>query len=128
VILLGAVLAGAFYAVRWYDTNSYFVGVNNNELVIYQGRVGGFLWYNPVEVQRTGVTTADVPPQYLDQLTSGVEEASVASARTYVANLVTTRNCQLNPSSQFCTPSPNATVPSPSTTAAPAPPTTVKAP
>ena len=70
VILLGAVLAGAFYAVRWYDTNSYFVGVNNNELVIYQGRIGGFLWYNPVEVQRTGVTTADVPPQYTDQLTS----------------------------------------------------------
>ncbi len=50
VILFGAVLAGAFYAVRWYDTNSYFVGVNNNELVIYQGRIGGFLWYNPVEV------------------------------------------------------------------------------
>ena len=54
-------MAGALYAVRWYDTNSYFVGVNNNELVIYQGRIGGFLWYNPVEVQRTGVTVADVP-------------------------------------------------------------------
>ena len=61
VVLLAAVVAGAFYAVRWYDTNSYFVRVNHNELVIYQGRIGGFLWYNPVEVQRTGVTTADVP-------------------------------------------------------------------
>src|ERR1019366_9751038 len=60
VILFGAVLAGAFYAVRWYDTNSYFVGVSNNELVIYQGRVGGFLWYHPQQVERTGVPTADV--------------------------------------------------------------------
>ena len=61
IILLGAVLAGAYYAVEWYDTNSYFVRVDHNELVVYQGRIGGFLWYNPVEVKRTGVTTADVP-------------------------------------------------------------------
>jgi protein phosphatase len=60
VILLAAVVVGAYAAVRWYDINSYFVGVNNNELVIYQGRVGGFLWYHPVAVERTGVTTA--PP------------------------------------------------------------------
>ena len=129
VILLAAVLAGAFFAVRWYDTNSYFVGVDNNELVIYQGRIGGFLWYNPVAVQRTGVTTADVPPQFVDQLNDGVEETSVAGARTYVSNLVQQRNCQLNPTSQFCTPSPGTTTPVPATTPTTAPPpTTTKAP
>jgi protein phosphatase len=129
VVLLAAVLAGAFYAVRWYDTNSYFVGVDNNELVIYQGRIGGFLWYNPVAVQRTGVTTADVPPQFVDQLNDGVEETSVAGARTYVSNLVQQRNCQLNPTSQFCTPTPGTTTPVPATTPTTAPPpTTTKAP
>jgi protein phosphatase len=129
VVLLAAVLAGAFYAVRWYDTNSYFVGVDNNELVIYQGRIGGFLWYNPVAVQRTGVTTADVPPQFVDQLNDGVEETSVAGARTYVSNLVQQRNCQLNPTSQFCTPTPGTTTPVPPTTPTTAPPpTTTKAP
>ncbi len=129
VILLAAVLAGAFYAVRWYDTNSYFVGVDNNELVIYQGRIGGFLWYNPVAVQLTGVTIADVPPQFVDQLNDGVEETSVAGARTYVSNLVQQRNCQLNPTSQFCTPTPGTTTPVPATTATTAPPpTTTKAP
>ena len=128
VILFGAVVAGAFYAVRWYDTNSYFVGINNNELVIYQGRIGGFLWYNPVEVQRTGVTVADVPAQYLEQLRSGVEESSVASARSYVLNLETTRKCQLNPTSAFCNPSPTTVSPTtvPATTAVA--PTTTKAP
>ena len=88
VILLVAVVAGALFAVRWYDMNSYFVGVKNNELVIYQGRVGGFLWYHPVEVDRTGVTTADVPALYLGPLQAGVQESSVTSARTYVKNLV----------------------------------------
>ena len=72
----------AFFAVRWYDTNSYFVRVDNNELVIYQGRIGGFLWYHPEQVERTRVTTADVPAIYLESLKAGVQESSVASART----------------------------------------------
>ena len=51
----------------------------------------------------------------------------MASARSYVANLVTTKNCQLNPTSQFCTPLPGPTTSTPST-AATVPPTTTKAP
>ncbi len=98
VVLFGAVLAGAYYAVRWYDVNSYYVGVDNNELVIYQGRIGGFLWYHPVEVYRTSVTTADVPAIYLSSLNSGVEESSVANARCYVSNLVAAKASQQNPS------------------------------
>lgn len=127
VILFGAVLAGAFYAVRWYDTNSYFVRVSNNELVIYQGRVGGFLWFHPQQVERTGVTTADVPAQYLSALQAGVEETSVASARTYVANLVCTRELQVNPEaicSSSATVTPTTTTTRPTTTSVPAPSTT----
>jgi len=127
VILFGAVLAGAFYAVRWYDTNSYFVRVSNNELVIYQGRVGGFLWYHPQQVERTGVTTADVPAQYVSALQAGVEETSVASARTYVANLVCTRELQVNPEaicSSSATVTPTTTTTRPTTTSVPAPSTT----
>jgi PPM family protein phosphatase len=87
VVLVAAVIAGALYAVRWYDVNSYFVRADNNELVIYQGRIGGFLWYQPKVVERTGVTTADVPATYRSDLIAGVEETSVADARTYVSNL-----------------------------------------
>jgi protein phosphatase len=113
VILLGAVIAGAYAAVRWYDINSYFVGVQNNELVIYQGRVGGFLWYHPVAVDRTGVTTADVPSLYLSELDAGVEETSVANARAYVSNLVTVKDNELNPSAASV---PTTTVPVTTTT------------
>jgi len=49
------VIYGAFYSVRWYNNNSYYVKAHNNELVIYQGRIGGFLWYHPVVVENTGV-------------------------------------------------------------------------
>ena len=87
VVLVAAVIAGALYAVRWYDVNSYFVRADNNELVIYQGRIGGFLWYQPKVVDRTGVTTADVPATYRSDLIAGVEETSVADARNYISNL-----------------------------------------
>ena len=100
VVLLGAVVAGAFFVVRWYNTNSYFVGVDNNELVVYQGRIGGFLWFHPVAVDRTGVTTADVPARYLGALDEGVEETSVTSAKCYVANLQSVEVAQTNPSLQ----------------------------
>ncbi len=103
VILLGAVIAGALYAVRWYDTNSYFVGVDNNELVVYQGRIGGFLWYHPVALDRTGVTIADVPARYLGALTAGVEQSSARSAQCYVANLEAVKAAQNNPSVQTTT-------------------------
>ena len=100
VVLLGAVVAGAFFVVKWYNTNSYFVGVDNNELVVYQGRIGGFLWFHPVAVDRTGVTTAEVPARYLGALDAGVEETSVTSAKCYVANLQSVEVAQTNPSLQ----------------------------
>jgi hypothetical protein len=109
VILLAAVLVATFVAIRWYDVNSYFVRAQDNELVIYQGRIGGLLWYHPVEVPggRTGVTVADVPSSYLGALEAGVEETSVANARAYVANLVNYKESQKSP----------ATLTTPTTTA-----------
>jgi len=91
---------GAFYAVRWYDTNAYYVQANNNELMIYHGRVGGGVLYKPVQVERTGITTADVPPYAIPQLVAGVREGSLRAAQSYVANLVTSQKqvtCTQNP-------------------------------
>ena len=112
VVLLAAVLYAAFYAVRWYDTNAYYVQVSNNELMIYHGRIGGGLLYKPVIVERTRVTTADVPPYTITQLQSGVQEDSLKAAQAYVANLVATQRqtvCTQSPATPGCTPLPGAT-------------------
>jgi len=103
-ILLAALVVGAFAAVRWYNMNSYYVGVDNNELIIYQGRIGGVLWYHPTAVDRTGVTTADVPSAYLGALNSGVEESSLQSACTYVSNLVASEQQLVNPNTPAASP------------------------
>jgi protein phosphatase len=106
-VLLAAIVYAAFYAVRWYDTNAYYVQVSNNELMIYHGRIGGGVLYKPVEVERTGVTVADVPAYTVSQLITGVQEDSLKAAQTYVANLVATQkaaNCTQNPTAPGCTP------------------------
>jgi protein phosphatase len=103
-ILVGIVYA-AFYAVRWYDTNAYYVQINNNELMIYHGRVGGGVLYKPVRVERTGITTADVPAYTIPQLTTGVQEDSLKAAQAYVYNLVASQQqatCAQNPQATGC--------------------------
>jgi len=104
LIVVGIVYA-AFYAVRWYDTNAYYVQINNNELMIYHGRVGGGVLYKPVRVERTGVTTADVPAYTIPQLTTGVQEDSLKAAQAYVYNLVASQQqatCAQNPQAAGC--------------------------
>ena len=53
---------------------------DNNELVIYQGGSAGSS-YHPVEVERTGVTTADVPAYALDAADDRRRGASCHAAR-----------------------------------------------
>jgi len=110
VVLLAAILAGAYYAVRWYDSNAYYVQVNNNELMIYHGRIGGGVLYKPVEVQRTGVTVADIPAYSVPGLVTGIQESSLKAAQAYVAGLVATQHqatCAQDPTAPGCsTPAP----------------------
>jgi hypothetical protein len=83
--------------------------------MIYHGRVGGGVLYKPVEVERTGVTTADVPAYSVPGLMSGVQEDSLQAAQAYVDGLVASQHqavCAQNPTSAGC---------SPTTTVAPTP-------
>lgn len=83
VVLLGA---GAFLAYR-YVQDTYHVGVEGDDVVIYQGRPGGLLWFDPDLVERTDIEVDDVPPAVLDDLERGVSQPSLERARRYVANL-----------------------------------------
>jgi len=123
-VILVAIIYAAFYAVRWYDTNAYYVQVNNNELMIYHGRIGGGVLYKPVQVERTGVTTADVPAYTLPQLKTGVQEDSLGAAQHFVANLVAAQHqatCAQNPTAPNCPATPTTPFGGASTTTTGAP-------
>jgi len=89
-VVLLAPSVRAFFAVRWYDTNAYYVQVSNNELMIYHGRIGGGLLYKPVVVERTRVTRRtsavhDLPAPV------GCAGGLAQGRQAYVANLVATQ-------------------------------------
>ncbi len=122
LVLFAGIVAGALYAVRWYDTNSYFVALNpdgtknGNELIIYQGRIGGLLWYHPREVERTGLTMADVNSAYVGPVQSGVQESSLQAARNYVAGVRADYIATHTPTSTLPPPPTTTTTTGPATT------------
>ncbi len=85
VVLLGIAVA----AVGWYARDSYFVGLKGNQLVIFQGRPGGVLWFEPTIARYTGVNTTQVLPAHLRALEAGTQTGSLSAAKAYVHNLQT---------------------------------------
>ncbi|MDP9070717.1 MAG: hypothetical protein M3N68_05430, partial [Actinomycetota bacterium] len=87
VLVLLLVLGGAVAAVGFYARASYYVGVDDGEVVVFKGRPGGLLWFKPTVEERTSVFVGDVRPSRVDDLRNGKVEPSRAAARRYVDNL-----------------------------------------
>ena len=110
LLLLIAVVGGAIATIQWYGTSTYFVGFQDDDVVIYQGRPGGLLWIDPTLVERTTINRLSVPPTYLDSLTAGNEQPSLDAAQQVVANIKRDRI----PARRATTPT--TTTPTPTTT------------
>ncbi|HSS12066.1 MAG TPA: Stp1/IreP family PP2C-type Ser/Thr phosphatase [Acidimicrobiales bacterium] len=89
VALLVILLGLAIGAIGWYARGNYFVGVAQSELIIYKGRPGGLLWFQPTVAERTQVSTTAVLPSRLGDLHSGKQEPTLTQARDYIRNLQT---------------------------------------
>jgi protein phosphatase len=87
LLALVLVLAGAGAAIGVYARGSYYVGLSQDRLTIFQGRPGGLLWFKPTVRQRFDMTTAQVPQDRLADVRAGKAEPSLAAARRYVQNL-----------------------------------------
>jgi PPM family protein phosphatase len=108
LILLGGLAYAAYYVIKVYVGDSYFVGLEKNQLVIYQGRPGGFLGLNPKIVDHTGVTTAEVGSIVVPALRAGVQEPTRTAANQYVSKLVAAE-CSLENPPPSCTTSTTTT-------------------
>jgi protein phosphatase len=86
--LLG-VLAVAVGAVAYYARNSWYVDLDDDTTaVIYQGRAGGVLWFEPTEVTRTSI--ARPTDAQRAELTRRTQLGSRAEAEDLLARLVGT--------------------------------------
>ena len=113
--LIGVMVA-AVYAVGLFARGTYFVGVDDQgQVVIYKGRPGGVLWFDPTVQEVTDLCVDDVRDEKTAaELVEGVNHGSLGSARTYVANLEE----QIEPEPVPTTRPPPTTASTPSTSAA----------
>jgi len=87
VLLIAGVIVGAVFFLRWYEDSNYYVISKGNQVVIYQGRPGGLLWFKPKEVKVTDTTLAHVLAIHKQALAAGVDEPTLKAAELYATNL-----------------------------------------
>ena len=87
ILLIAAVPTAAYYAIRWYAYDNWYVAVQKQEIVVKQGRPGGVLWFHPRVVDNTRTTTSQLLPSDVAQIRAGVQEPSLLAAKHYVTNL-----------------------------------------
>ena len=122
-LLILALVGGVVATIQWYGTSAYFVGFEGDQVAIFRGRPGGLLWIDPELVSTTDLERDRVPVARMGDIEQGVEQASLADARRYVAN-VTEQAGELDPptttSTTSSTTSTSAPARAPTTTASPA--------
>lgn len=81
------VVVGAAAVIGFFARGGYFVGVDEDEVVVYKGRPGGLLWFDPTVADRTGLTLSGLAPARIQDLKAGKEEPSLDAALRYVAKI-----------------------------------------
>lgn len=86
VLLLAG--TGAGYATyRWSQTR-YYVGESNGKVAIFQGVPTNIFGFNlSHEVERTSISTSDLPQTWRDELTEGITRDNLDEARAHVKYL-----------------------------------------
>lgn len=92
VLALVGVLGGAAGFVDWYVKASYFVGFDHNNVAIFQGRPGGFLWFKPSLVRVTSLRRGAVYQPSLPFIEAGLLEPSLSAAIGAVDTLMSEKS------------------------------------
>ena len=121
VVALLVIVGGVVLALGYYSRGMYFVGLDDSdEVVIFKGRPGGLLWFDPTLEARTGIVADEVPPARLEDVREGHEVSSLEAAERYIGRLREER--------EALAPPPAAPLPPPDATATTAPPPTAPPP
>jgi PPM family protein phosphatase len=87
VLAFLAIIGVGVGVIVYMGRNTYYVGVQDQQVVIFRGRPGGVAWIQPELAETTSIPLSEVPAARLDEVQAGVEESSLDDARRYVDNL-----------------------------------------
>ena len=86
-LLILLVLAGGAAAIGYQARHTYYVGFKGDSVVIFKGKPGGVLWFDPTVEKDTGLTRSQIPASEIDRLSRGQEEGSLSGADAYVQSI-----------------------------------------
>lgn len=91
VVFLLSILAVFIFAagaVVWYAGNGYFIDTDaDGEVVIYQGRPGGLLWFDPTLAESTDLALDELTPILREQIEATPSFGTLSEAKAYLANI-----------------------------------------
>ncbi|MGN6695810.1 MAG: hypothetical protein ACTHN0_16660, partial [Aquihabitans sp.] len=129
VVALLAVVGVVIGAIIWTGNNTYYVGFEGQNVVIYQGKPGGVLWIEPKLVETTDITKSDLPQDVRGAVAGNKEFGSEGAATRFVVTLQAIVDDQADTTSTTTSTSTTTTRPrTTTTTAAPVTTTTPAAP
>lgn len=82
--LIFLVIAGAIAAVGWWARGGAHLDFAGDEVVIYEGRAGSVLWFEPTMVERTAIFRSELPEAVVEDIDGGREVGSVGEARELI--------------------------------------------
>jgi len=88
-VVVGAIAIAALAVVGWYARSGYHVGTLGDEVVVYKGRPGGVLWFDPTLEERAGVLLGELTASDRVLVTDGHETESIDGARAFIDDLQT---------------------------------------
>ena len=84
VLALGV---GVFVVFGWFAQSGYYLANVNGQVAVFQGHVGGFLWYQPQQVLMTEFKVSELRPGDRDQIKNNLSEPSLSAAIRHIANM-----------------------------------------
>jgi len=90
-VTLGVII-GAGALLGWYARSAYYVGFSGDEVVVYQGRPDGVLWFDPTLEEGTGIFRQDLSDSINLQIEDLYETGTLAGARAFVDEIRPGRN------------------------------------
>jgi serine/threonine protein phosphatase PrpC len=87
-VAVTAILVGiAVGSMAWYARSGYFVDVDDNEVVVFQGRDTAIWWFEPTRERTTGVRVDDMNLADLERIAQRPRFDSIDDAVAFVAGL-----------------------------------------
>lgn len=87
VTVVIAIIVAAGGLVAWYARSAYYVGYSGDEVVIYQGRPDGVLWFDPTLEETTGVFRQDLSESIAVEVEMLFETGTLDGARAFVEQI-----------------------------------------